>query len=185
MRWICSMLVCLILGVSGPAIAQITNGTFDDSLEGWTLTFPEGDVTNIAEAIQVAGACPGYAGTLFTFVSAAPGLGCFSQEFECQSLNGQCAIMFSYEFENSYDPNVRAVVRLDGTEVFSQTTRTPECTSVGPLEIGCGTHTIELCLDVLAVGVVAAHVTYDNVVAICGALPVEQSSWGAIKALFR
>lgn len=182
------VLLCALLIVPFATNAQIVNGDFEDGLNGWTFGYPDGGPPfgwqDGGSGVVTGTLCPGNVAQLVTLDAAIPALGCLSQEFTCGPSGGQCSISMDYSFDFQ---NVTAtlLVRIDGNPVFSTNTAVASCTTAGPFLLSSGTHTVELCLDLVENDFGFARATFDNVVADCNSpLPTRRATWGAIKALF-
>lgn len=182
--------LCLGLGLAlapagGTAHAQLVNGDFEDGLNGWTSTFPNGDWTgqNTTEF-----PLDGSYGVVISPFFGDGGLGCLSQTFQCGDAGtGDCTVRLFYRLD-LFDagPNTGVVkISANGVEQFVSPS-TPQTIDWAEVEftVPCGTVVLDLCLEA-GPGNQSWKAGFDNVTATCElVVPNEISTWGAVKALF-
>jgi hypothetical protein len=179
-----ALLVCVLFAAS--VTAQITNGDFTSGLTGWT-TSTSGLVTVGAHSIGN----PSF-GAHIGAESNAPqfpeGSGSISQSFFCGSSlqSGPCVVSFQYLFA-PYFCTAQLQVFVDGNEMYSAVHSSAYNWATHNFSVGCGAHTIEFRASYVS-GFASTdwRFYFDNVAATCDSpLPVEESTWGRIKALYR
>ena len=168
---------------AAPAGAQIYNGFFDiPAGDGWTVTQP----TTGFLYFETAGGNPGPYATVRIAATGPVDVSCISQVFDCGDVpDGICFISVDYSLlsEIYIAGGGHVVISVDSTVLFDSPAVDTPWTTVN-LEVPCGVHEIEICLDVREPGEqwVAC---FDNVTAECDdSVPVEARDWGMIKSLY-
>lgn len=185
-----AILTTLLLAfvVAAPAAAQITNGSFDSLLSGWTTS-----VTGNGYAIPNAFGNPANSArlTAVTTIFGGPsGSATIQQTFQCGAGGGSGSCVVSWDYiAFTEEPAVSVMAWIDGTPVYSAmhtSGQRSEWTRITRMA-GCGEHTLIITAVVSTVTSDAPWNVYvDNVTAGCESpVPVEGRTWGGIKALYR
>lgn len=174
----------VLLLASTPATAQITNGSFDDGGTGWTTSADPG----LSVGFSSTG-CSSAPHAQFGSGQQNPGgQACISQSFSCGTPGDDtsCRVNLDYRFNpvSAFNGDTaRFLVYLDGGLELTLAATT-EWTSADFL-VECGQHTIEICFEVDPEDY-AWLGCIDDVEALCQGVvvPNDNSSWGAVKALY-
>lgn len=176
---------CIVLLGAASARADITNGDFSAGGASWTTTVPARWTVEFLSS----GGHPGGFAHLQSPFGQSGGTACVSQRFVCgqKEPGSVCTITLEYT-HRSIDSSPlagRVKVMIDGTLVFTSAPSDFQDWTPLSLEVPCGEHTIDLCLEV-AQGNNGWEAGFDNVASDCfGATPTEPARWGTVKALYR
>jgi hypothetical protein len=180
-RWI--ILTAGILVLMAPAaMAQVSNGDFEAGGTDWQVTQP----ANWSVTFPPGGGNPnGYARIMSPF-GDSQGIACVSQTFVCgDNPDAVCIITLDVQLTMiDAGPNTgRIIVQVDGVEEYvSPSTDVPWTTIT--IIVPCGTHTIDLCLQV-DTGNHGWAACFDNVRAECDeSVSSEHGTWSGIKGLY-
>lgn len=176
---------CIVLLGAASAHADIKNGDFSSGSVGWTTSVPAGWTVEF----PASGGHPGGFAHLQSPFGRSGGTACVSQRFVCGQKEPGSSCMITLEYTHrSIDASPltgRVKVSIDGTLVFTSAPSDLQDWTLLPLEVPCGEHTIDLCLEVDA-GNNGWEAGFDNVTSDCfGATPAEPARWGTVKTLYR
>ena len=164
--------------------AQIVNGDFEAGGTGWTVSVPPG----WTGSFPPAGGNPNGFGQIMSPFGNSGGEGCLRQQFLCGegAPASFCRITLDYLLHNVDASSLsgRVVVMIDNVQKFVS----PPADDIGwtsiSFSVPCGTHEIELCLQVDA-GNNGWRAGFDNVKAFCETnVGVDNRTWGGVKALY-
>lgn len=185
-RWVTLTALCLAtLAAPSLGLAQIENGDFSSGGASWYVGVPDGWEVGFSES---GGNPDGRA-----WISNSGVLehrGCVNQNFKCGEQGGRttCQLHIQYRLDLVDGQNRssgRVVIRLGGQDYYTSPPVAPTGWQDVTLNVPCGYHGLGLCLEVDA-GNNYWTASFDNVSAECESpLPVEQGSWGKLKALYR
>jgi len=176
----------LAIFVAGAAMAQVSNGDFEDGSTGWILSTPP----NWTIGVQGGGNPGGHAHIQSPWGDSA-GIGCFDQEFPCgqEDPTGQshCIITFDYYLHNldASPGSGRVIVMVDDVVEFMTDPDADwiDWTTVA-ISVPCGYHFLSLCLEVDPVNN-GWEAGFDNVSATCDdGTATDASDWSTVKSLY-
>jgi hypothetical protein len=177
----------LSLVLVSSASAQVTNGSFNSGLAGWTSAAtgfgsvaadPYGNPNNSARIT-----------TTNALFSPPAGSGSISQTFGCGSSfeTGLCMISLEYQANTFNGAVARFAIEIDGNEVYSFD-HSISTSGFIPVTVSapCGLHTIKLTGSNVSGGTFSGWAFWiDNVSAQCETpIPSRGSTWGGVKALY-
>lgn len=168
---------------AAPALADPTNGDFENGGTDWTESAPPGFLTSF----PLLGGNPDGHGRIESGTSNPGGQACISQTFECGVVGGgtECTIGFDYQLTpgDAAPGSGRIVMRIDGLSDVVTDVPNPGWEFVAYV-VPCGTHTLDLCLDVDPQNN-QWTATFDNVRSACtGPVSNEGPSWSTLKSRF-
>jgi hypothetical protein len=179
---ISKVLVAALLLCAAVAQADVMNGDFENGPLFWSGSSP----FNWILEWPAAGGNPGGYAAIQSPFGGDGGLGIIEQTFVCgdPGEEGTCTITVDYSLLqiDASNNSGRIIIRIDGVA----TTFTPQDSGwyTATLTVPCGTHHLELCLQVDPINN-GWRACFDNVAASCdGVVPSESTNWSTIKALY-
>lgn len=168
-----------------PALADVTNGDFENGGSDWIEFADPGLLASFPATGGIDGG--GYARLESDFQNQG-GWICITQTFQCgdPDVGTECTIGFDYRL-TPVDAGLgtgRIIVVIDGVIDIVTDVENPDWEFVSYV-VPCGEHNIQICLEVDPTDN-AWVACIDNVRAECtGIVPNELGSWGSLKTLYR
>ena len=174
-------LVCL-----STASAQITNGSFDFGLTGWS--------SSVSGTCQISAVTYGnpFNSAWISAQNTPPdppeGAGTMTQQFECGTSSdpGVCVISVDYILFSNENPTIAIEVVIDATVHLFEYSAPTNGWVTFTTQVPCGSHGIAIAAS-FQNGSASSHwsMHFDNVTASCqGVIKTSPSTWGRIKALY-
>jgi len=184
LRGLATLAVLALVLLAVPALADVSNGDFENGGVDWNPTFDPGFGVSFPPA---GGHDGGYASLESDFTNIG-GRACILQTIQCgQPDDGtECTIAFDFKLTPiaAVPGSGRIIVTIDGISDIVVDMPTPDWEFVSYV-VPCGVHVIEICLEVDPFEN-AWVACIDNVRAVCtGGVPNELDSWGSLKSLYR
>ena len=176
--------IITIAFLATPALADVTNGDFQNGNAGWSETSDPG----LGVTYPPGGGDPDAYAHMESDFTNLGGSVCISQTFICGDPNDgtECTMGFSYNLMpiDAVPGSAQITVNIDGfSDVVTDvaTTGWEDVAYVQP----CGTHTIEICM-VVDPSNNAWIGQIDTVRAVCtGGVSNENDNWGTMKTRYR
>lgn len=171
------------------AHAQVTNGFFDDGLNGWSTT-TSGTGTVVADSYGNPANAARISAQTSGFVPASGG-GSIAQSFGCGGSfdTGVCVISLDYRFTTDFAASARITVLVDGSELYVMDhAATMNGFTTLTFAVACGLKSLVVDVTTLDAPWPAAWAVWvDNVTAVCEP-PVSTDAgehWGTLKSTYQ